>query len=119
MHSGGGGAAPCVCVSSRKLLRSFPYFKDISLKGLGKSLNNRAPSENMYLLLELQYAISFLHKYKRAERSETTLSYFSFLQHFSFSVLPPTLFEKKRKLLSVTAVDIGGELELYALCFRG
>ena len=73
----------------------------------------------MYLLLELQYAISFCTRTRRAERSETALSYFSFLQHFSFSVLPPTFFEKKRKLLSLTAVDIGGELELQALCFRG
>lgn len=64
-----------VRVFLRKTLCSSPYLKDISWMGLS-SLNNKALTENIYLLLELQYAISFCTRRGKAGCSETTLGYF-------------------------------------------
>lgn len=58
MHWSRGSAWVCICAFSRKPQYLFPSFKHIPWTGL-RSLNNKAPTENMHWLLELQYAFSF------------------------------------------------------------
>lgn len=83
----------CVCLFLRKPLYSSPYLKHISWTDL-RSLNNKAPTENIYLLLELQYAISVCARQGRESCLETTLGYFPYCNVFS----PANSLRKEKKM---------------------